>query len=314
MTLTSLSSCLVICSTGKRLVSTVIVMRERSGSSVGLTARESMLKPRRVNRPATRDRTPGLFSTRTERVCFTAREHSPRPPGAARPPGRVLPLWHGGRLLVVEDDPQVRAMLTRALRYEGFEVAAASRRRRGHGGPARAARPAAARPAAARRRRRRGLRPAARRGRPVPILMLTARDTVTDRVAGFEAGADDYLVKPFSTAELVARVRALLRRARDRGRRRPPGRRPRPGPVDPRGAPGRPGAPAHAARVRPAGALPRQPGTASRARAAPHRGVGLQSPVETNAHRRLRGLPAAQAGGGRRAPRSSTPCAGSATC
>ena len=46
--------------------------------------------------------------------------------------------------------------------------------------------------------------------------MLTARDTVSDRVAGFEAGADDYLVKPFSTAELVARVRALLRRARDR--------------------------------------------------------------------------------------------------
>jgi DNA-binding response OmpR family regulator len=53
-------------------------------------------------------------------------------------------------------------------------------------------------------------------GDPVPILMLTARDTVSDRVAGFEAGADDYLIKPFSTAELVARVRALLRRARDR--------------------------------------------------------------------------------------------------
>ena len=46
--------------------------------------------------------------------------------------------------------------------------------------------------------------------------MLTARDTVSDRVDGLEAGADDYLVKPFSTAELVARVRALLRRARDR--------------------------------------------------------------------------------------------------
>ena len=46
--------------------------------------------------------------------------------------------------------------------------------------------------------------------------MLTARDTVSDRIEGLEAGADDYLVKPFSTAELVARVRALLRRARDR--------------------------------------------------------------------------------------------------
>ncbi|HSI30072.1 MAG TPA: response regulator transcription factor [Miltoncostaeaceae bacterium] len=122
-----------------------------------------------------------------------------------------------GRLLVVEDDPQVRAMLTRALRYEGFEVAAAS-----DGAEAMAA--------------LRSSRPdlllldlllpdadgvelcgrLRDEGDIVPILMLTARDTVSDRVAGFEAGADDYLVKPFSTAELVARVRALLRRARDR--------------------------------------------------------------------------------------------------
>jgi two-component system, OmpR family, response regulator MprA len=122
-----------------------------------------------------------------------------------------------GRLLVVEDDPQVRAMLTRALRYEGFEVAAVS-----DGAEAMAA--------------LRATRPELllldlllpdadgveicgrlrAEGDPVPILMLTARDTVSDRVAGFEAGADDYLVKPFSTAELVARVRALLRRARDR--------------------------------------------------------------------------------------------------
>ena len=49
-------------------------------------------------------------------------------------------------------------------------------------------------------------------GRDVPILMLTARDAVEDRVRGLEAGADDYLVKPFAMAELVARVRALLRR------------------------------------------------------------------------------------------------------
>ena len=47
----------------------------------------------------------------------------------------------------------------------------------------------------------------------MPILMLTARDAVRDRVAGLEAGADDYLVKPFANEELVARVRALLRRA-----------------------------------------------------------------------------------------------------
>ena len=48
---------------------------------------------------------------------------------------------------------------------------------------------------------------------PTPVLMLTARDAVRDRVVGLEAGADDYLVKPFANAELVARVRALLRRA-----------------------------------------------------------------------------------------------------
>jgi two-component system, OmpR family, response regulator MprA len=49
-------------------------------------------------------------------------------------------------------------------------------------------------------------------GSELPILMLTARDQVADRVAGLEAGADDYLVKPFALEELVARVRALLRR------------------------------------------------------------------------------------------------------
>jgi two-component system response regulator MprA len=50
------------------------------------------------------------------------------------------------------------------------------------------------------------------RGLQVPILMLTARDAVVDRVAGLDSGADDYLVKPFATDELLARVRALLRR------------------------------------------------------------------------------------------------------
>ena len=54
-----------------------------------------------------------------------------------------------------------------------------------------------------------------RRGLTMPVLMLTARDAVSDRIAGLDAGADDYLAKPFDFSELLARMRALLRRARE---------------------------------------------------------------------------------------------------
>jgi DNA-binding response OmpR family regulator len=60
-----------------------------------------------------------------------------------------------------------------------------------------------------------------RSGSAVPVLMLTARDAVEDRVRGLDSGADDYLVKPFAYAELAARLRALSRRATDPGRARP---------------------------------------------------------------------------------------------
>src|SRR3712207_4608790 len=67
---TSLLSCLVTCSSGELATLTRIVIRDTSGCSVGPTARLSMLKPRRLNSPAILARTPGLFSTRTDRVCL----------------------------------------------------------------------------------------------------------------------------------------------------------------------------------------------------------------------------------------------------
>ncbi len=75
------------------------------------------------------------------------------------------------------------------------------------------------------------------RGQWAPVLMLTARDGVPDRVRGLDAGADDYLTKPFSFTELAARTRALLRR----GARERPARLPHPGPGNQGHPPGRGG-------------------------------------------------------------------------
>jgi two-component system response regulator MprA len=116
-------------------------------------------------------------------------------------------------LLLVDDDPPIRRMLERTLTAEGYDVEAAA-----DGGAALAAversvpdaivldvtMPGLDGLAVTRRLRAKGLR--------VPILLLTARDAVHERVAGLDAGADDYLIKPFDADELNARVRALLRR------------------------------------------------------------------------------------------------------
>jgi two-component system response regulator MprA len=121
-----------------------------------------------------------------------------------------------GRLLVVDEDPRVRAELSRALEYEGFDVAAAADAS-GALAEFRAAPPDLLL-MEARLPDEDGLEVCRRLrgdGARVPILIVTGRDAVADRIAGLEAGADDYLVKPFSTAELIARVRALLRRRRD---------------------------------------------------------------------------------------------------
>src|SRR3954452_21668049 len=117
------------------------------------------------------------------------------------------------RVLIVDDDRSVRDALRRALTLGGYEVDAAE------GGQHALTQVAVATPDAVVLdvgmpdidglevcRRLRGT------GDRVPILMLTARDAVSDRIDGLDAGADDYLVKPFDVGELKARIQALLRR------------------------------------------------------------------------------------------------------
>ena len=121
------------------------------------------------------------------------------------------------RVLVVEDDAEIAGALRRSLRLEGYDVRVAD------DGVGALDESAVFEPDAVvldlglprldgvevcRRLRRKS---------DVPILMLTARDAVDARVAGLDSGADDYLVKPFDRAELLARLRALLRRRPPRG-------------------------------------------------------------------------------------------------
>jgi two-component system, OmpR family, response regulator MprA len=123
---------------------------------------------------------------------------------------------HAVKVLVVDDDPAVSGSIVRALRLEGYAAEAS-------GDGTTALHELALHPPDAvildlqlpdldgvevcRR-----LRTA---GDDTPVLMLTARDAIDDRVTGLDAGADDYLVKPFALAELLARLRALLRRRPD---------------------------------------------------------------------------------------------------
>jgi len=117
-------------------------------------------------------------------------------------------------ILVVDDDPRITGLLRRILAYDGYSVTVAT------SGDEALTR-ALERPPdlvvldimlpgldglEVARRLRAG-------GDSVPVLMLTARDAIADRVEGLEAGADDYLVKPFAPEEFLARVKALLRRS-----------------------------------------------------------------------------------------------------
>ncbi len=119
------------------------------------------------------------------------------------------------KILVVDDERAVRESLRRALELEGYEVELAedgeqALERLGHPAPADAAILDVLMPGIDGLEVCRRLRAD---GSTVPVLMLTARAEVDSRVAGLDAGADDYLPKPFALAELLARLRALLRRA-----------------------------------------------------------------------------------------------------
>ena len=122
------------------------------------------------------------------------------------------------RILIVEDEPAIRDMVSYALRKGEYEPV--------HAGDAREAQaaiadrvpdlilldwmlPGASGLELARRWRREDLT------RDIPIIMLTARGEENDRVSGLESGVDDYVVKPFSARELLARIKAVLRRSRE---------------------------------------------------------------------------------------------------
>jgi two-component system, OmpR family, response regulator MprA len=118
------------------------------------------------------------------------------------------------RILVVDDEPQLRRALERALKLEGYEVGLAADGEEALGAMAGEQPDAVVLDVLMPKRD--GLsvcRELRERGDSTPVLILTARDAVADRVDGLDAGADDYVVKPFALAELLARLRALLRRS-----------------------------------------------------------------------------------------------------
>ena len=131
-------------------------------------------------------------------------------PGRNEETGTIEPV---ATVLVVDDEPIVREVVVRYLEREGFATVEAD------DGDGRAtlaeehARPGRARHHAAGHRRARA-RPLDPRTLEPPVIMLTARGAEDDRIVGLDLGADDYVTKPFSPRELVARVRTVLRRRR----------------------------------------------------------------------------------------------------
>ena len=139
---------------------------------------------------------------------------SPERRGSSRPHGATLIFVTGAKVMVVEDDLDLRGVLLRGLQEEGFDAVGV-----GSGAELLARiEPEApdllivdiGLPDTDGRDVVQALRA---QGVSLPILFLTARDALTDRVTGFSAGGDDYLTKPFAFAELVARLQALMRRS-----------------------------------------------------------------------------------------------------
>jgi two-component system response regulator MprA len=130
-------------------------------------------------------------------------------PTTSSSPGNAKP-----RVLVVDDDKAVRESLRRSLEFNGYAVSLASDGAEALAGLANGMGPDVVvmdvmMPRLDGIETTKALRQA---GNDVPVLVLTARDAVGDRVEGLDAGADDYLTKPFALQELLARLRALLRR------------------------------------------------------------------------------------------------------
>ena len=161
--------------------------------------------------PRAPGRPPALGNRPAEQAEWPEGSTRCRPPRRPVHDGRCM----GAHILVVDDDPLLAAALRRPLAYEGFEVEVAAS---GEEALGRALDhppdlvildvllPGIDGLEVCRRLRQAG---------EVAVLMLTARSEVPERVAGFEAGADDYLVKPFAFEELLVRVKALLRRGRN---------------------------------------------------------------------------------------------------
>lgn len=120
------------------------------------------------------------------------------------------------RVLLVEDDPSLRAVLARSLSYAGYDVDAAASvseaRERSRQHPPDLALLDVTLPDGSGFELAEALQPHAG-GRRAPVIFVTARDSVDDRLTGFALGGDDYVTKPFSVAELLARIAAVLRRS-----------------------------------------------------------------------------------------------------